>query len=267
MGPKITRLAVGFPWSSPFIWTDFVDGNMNLERPDGVAVRFFRGSGWCPARRHIHICEQALDWGADAIGIIGSDQMHPEDMLVRLVDRFHQGYEVVSAMVPSRGFFGWQQMRPFQPMAWRFSSKSVSGSSGNGAMAKSTKIREYKSMATDGDMLEVVVPREGVEMERCNFIGSGVLMFHRDHLLALARPWFRESVDFKTMQRLASMDTTFVWRLQTEAHATVWIDTTIKVKHVHAFQIDDTYQDRFRDWATVGSGDPSVCRYQEMGAK
>jgi len=259
---SIKKLAVGFPWSSPFIWTDFVDGNMNLERPDGVSVRFFRGSGWCPARRHIHICEQALEWGADAICIIGSDQMHPEDMLVRLVDRYNQGHEVVSAMVPSRGYFAWQQMKPFQPMAWRFASKSFAGK-GNGTLKQDTKIREYRNLAKDGDMMEVIIPEEGKDMERCNFIGSGVLMFHVDHLLALEKPWFKETINPHDMQRLASMDTTFVWRLQMEAHATVWIDTTIKVKHVHSFQIDETYQDRFGDWAKQGEGDPSVCRFHE----
>lgn len=246
------KLAVGYPWSSPFTYTQFTDHLPNLQRPDGWDVRFFRGSGWCPARRHAHICEQALEWGADWICIIGTDQVHPEDMLPRLVARImNDGCEVITALVPARGYVGWQDMKPFQPIAWRWkhSSQAV--------------LRGYKGMDADADMVEVIKPENG-DLQRVNFIGSGVLMFHRDHLLALKRPWFSEMVEHESQQRISNMDCRFVWRLQMEAHATVWCDTTIKVKHLHTFQIDETYQDRFEDWMRPGSGDPAICRYAPM---
>ena len=41
----------------------------------------------------------------------------------------------------------------------------------------------------------------------------------------------------------------------------VWVDTTIKVKHSHVFDVDETYQERFRDWTTKGIGDANICRY------
>ena len=248
------KLAVGYPWSSPFTWTAFTDHLPNLQRPDGYEVRFFRGAGWCPARRHIDICEKALDWGADLILIIGSDQVHPEDMLVRLVNRHdREGFEVVSALVPARGYVGWQDMKPFQPMAWRFQRTTASD-------PRVIQLREYRSMALDGDMMEVIDPAAG-DVQQVNFIGSGVLMFERDHLLSLEKPWFMETIDRDTYNRTANMDCTFVWRLQQEAHAKVWVDTTIKVKHLHAFEIDDSYQDRFDDWMRPGGGDPAICRY------
>ncbi len=245
------KIAVGYPWSSPFTFTSFTDNLANLQRPQGCDVRFFRGHGWAPARRHAHICEQALAWGADLIVIIGTDQVHPEDLLPRLLQRWNEGYEVVSALVPVRGFVDWQKMKPFQPMAWRWKP------------AKSLKVRKYRSQVLDGDMIEVIDPAAG-DMQRVNFIGSGVLMFHRDHLLALAKPWFSEMVDHKTQQRLSNMDCRFVWRLQTEAHAKVWVDTTIKVQHLHVFNIDESFQDRFYDWMQPNAGDPNICRYAAM---
>lgn len=212
-----------------------------------LETRYFRGQGWCPARRHAHLCEQALEWGADLICVMGADQIHPEDTLSRLIARWNEGYEVVAALVPARGFVGWQDMQPFQRMAWRLKK-------GRGTLQD---VNDFMNRQAE---IEVIDPEQG-EIQEINFIGSGVLMFHRDHLLALRRPWFSETYNGETMERLASMDTTFVWRLQTEAGAQVWVDTTINVRHLHPFEIDESYSARFRDWALPGSGDSAICNY------
>lgn len=257
------RLAVCTPWTSPFVWTRYVDSMLNLERPaevrnilgrvEPLEVRFFRGSGWCPAKRHLSACVQALEWGADLICIVGADQVYEPDMLRRLVARWEQGYEVVAALVPARAFIGWQDMRPFQPMAWRI--KRTAGASIDGLnLAGITSAH-----------VEVIDPAAG-EMQEVNFIGSGVLMFHRSHLEAMTFPWFTETYDPATMERTASMDTRFVWALQVEAGARVWVDTTIRVKHLHAFEIDETFSDRFADWAHPGVGDPQLCRFPSAPA-
>jgi len=221
----------------------------NLERPDGVDVRFFQGKGWCPARRHISFCEQALDWGAELICIIGADQVHPQDMLPRLYKRFQEGYDIVAALVPSRGFIPWVHMDAFQPMAYRFKTNNETGT---------TKIRQYKGYKSDHDMLHVI-RREDGEMVECNFIGSGVLMFHVDYLLALKKPWFYEEFEYENQERVACMDSRFVWRLQSEGGGRVYVDTTILVKHLHIFPIDDSFQHRFLDWKGKEDVKPVVC--------
>lgn len=258
------KLAVCTPWTSPFMWTGYVDAMLNMERPAEIRdtlgrlvpleVRFFRGPGWCPAKRHLSACEQALAWGADLICIVGADQVHPPDMLRRLVARWEQGCEVVAALVPARAFIGWQDMRPFQPMAWRLRRQGRVDMDAMNALA---------SVKND---VEVIDAADG-DLQRVNFIGSGVLMFHRDHLAAMARPWFTEMYEPETLERTASMDTRFVWRLQVEAGAMVWVDTTIKVRHLHAFEIDDTFQDRFDDWRQPGVGDPALCRFRDSPAE
>jgi len=241
------KLAVGYPWASPFMFSAAAENMVNLRRP--CDTRFFRGMGWSPARRHLDICEKALGWGADLICIIGSDQVHPEDMLERLVARFKSGYEVVGALVPCRGYFDHQEMKPFQPMAWRFKKSN-----------KVEPIRQWRGMQIDPDMMELIDPKDG-DMQRVNFMGSGVIMFHRDHLTALKKPWFYETVNHEDQVRTACMDTKFCWRLQNEAFAKVWVDTTIKVEHLHVFNIDDTFQDRFADWSE-GEGDKNICSYR-----
>jgi len=246
------KLAVGYPWSSPFMFTQFVDSTLNMKHPKGCEVQYFRGVGWCPARRHIDLCEKALEWGADLICIIGADQVHPPNMLERLVKRWHEGCEVIAALVPVRGYVNWQEMKPFQPMAWRFKTNDE---------LNTAKQRNYRSMDQDADMIHVV-KREDGELVKANFIGSGVIMFHRDHLLSLKKPWFNETVD-ENLNRIANMDCIFSWRLQNEAYATLWIDTTIQVTHLHTFEIDDTYSERFADWVKPDRGDKEICNFKE----
>lgn len=241
------KLVVGTPWSSPFMFTEYVDATLAMRHPAGVEVAFVRGQGWCPARRHNDICEQAMRQGADLICIIGADQKHPPDLLERLVVHVRDGREVVTAMVPTRGFVSWQAMQPFQPMAWRFKPGNLDGRA------------PYRSMELDGDQIEVVRKRTGMQL--VDFIGSGVLLFRREHLETLGQPWFHETIRPTDFKRRANMDCTFVWRLQTEAHAKVWCDTDIQVEHLHIFPIDDTYSERFADWAEPGVGDPEVCRF------
>lgn len=258
------KLAVCTPWTSPFMWTGYVDAMLNLERPaevrnilgrvEPLEVRFFRGPGWCPAKRHLSACVQALEWGADLILIVGADQVHPPDMLRRLVARWEQGCEVVAALVPARAFIGWQDMRPFQPMAWRLKRSAP------------RSMDALNDLATIKNEVEVIDAAAG-ELQEIDFIGSGVLMFHADHLRAMAQPWFSEAYEPTTLERTASMDTRFVWRLRNEAGARVWVDTTIKIRHLHAFEIDETFQGRFDDWRQPGVGDPALCRFPERAAQ
>lgn len=235
----VDKLAIGYPWVSPFMWTFFAENAMNLQRPENS--RWFRGRGWCPARRHIDICEQAIEWGASHILIVGSDQVHPEDMIPRLIKRVEQdGCEVITALVPTRGHVPHMNMKPFQPMAWRFKSN--------------TKPRPYRGFEKDSDMMEVVKVEDG-DLQTIDFIGSGVLMFPVDDLMMIDKPWFGEVFHRESMKRRASMDTRFVWELKQKAGATVWCDTTIEVGHINPFVIDRTYQDRFMDWQEVGYGE------------
>ena len=68
---KVDKLAIGYPWVSQFMWTAFTENALNLQRPQNS--RFFRGMGWCPARRHIHICEQAIH-GLDTMNWVMGDK-------------------------------------------------------------------------------------------------------------------------------------------------------------------------------------------------
>ena len=236
------------------MFTQYVDAQLNLQHPPGWETRFFRGLGWCPARRHTDMCIKALQWGADVICITGADQMHPEDMLCRLLARMQEGYEIIAAMVPSRGYVGWQEMQPFERMAWRLKRCSPQDLDAANAL---------QGLPND---VEVIDPTAG-DVQEINFIGSGVIMFQADHLLALKRPWFYETFTPDTYERQACMDTMFSWRMQTEAGAHLYVDTTIQVRHLHIFPIDETYSQRFADWTdpTTPGIDHSIAVYPQEG--
>jgi len=216
---------------------------LKLRHPEGVEVDFFQGRGWSPACRHNHACEQAVAWGADHIVILGADQVYEPDLLERLMARRNEGYEVVASLVPTRGYIADMDMRPFQRMAWRIKGNGLS------------------PVAWDRAELEIVDPKDG-DMQRIDFIGSGCILFDTDHLLALRRPWFFETINAETQQRTACMDTKFCYRLQVEAGAQPWVDTTIRIKHLHDFEIDETFPDRFEDYREVGVGPKDICVHQ-----
>lgn len=217
------------------MFTAFTEASLNMKGPQGCEMRWFRGEGWCSARRHNDIFEKALVWGAEYICILGPDQVHPEDLLIRLMDRVNQGFAIISAVVPMRGYVEGQGSRPFQPMAWR----------------RDAETRKFKAIELeDGDIQSIDV------------IGSGVFMFPAALLGYLKRPWFVDEIDRETGKRKQLDDSLFVWRLRSELRREVYVDTTIKVKHANVFLIDETYQERFSDWVN-GGGDPSICRYKE----
>ena len=225
------KLACIYPWDSPFIFSAGVERFLNMELPDGYDVRWFRGTGWCQARMHTDGCEKALEWGADLICILCSDQIHPEDMLPKLVGHIENGCGAVSALVPFRGHVGFQEMKPFEKMAWNAGEPPVA-----------IKIE-------DGDL------------QKIDFIGSGVICFKADDLKRLKKPWFWDRiVDSDRGTRRTNFDVEFVWALKQELGVQMWLDTTIDVRHLHVFEIDETFPDRFADWAKPGLGDPSICK-------
>lgn len=211
---KVTKLCIGWPWSSPFSWTQVVDNYLSLEIPcDSFWVR---GKGWCGARRHINICEQAKD--ASHILIIGSDQIHPLDMIPRLIERVESGCDVISVLVPANK--APEGSKYFQKLAF------IEGKDG-----------EFSVPEFDKDLMEI------------DCIGSGVLMFPTTALDKIKRPWFQETFsDIKSYERRPQVDSQFVWRLKKEANLKIWVDTTIDVKHLIPMQIDSTFEGRFDDW-------------------
>ena len=245
------RFACCVPWNSPFVFLKFARLALNLEPPSGWRVKWFFGNGSMPAERHVDACEQALAWNADLLCILGADQEYQdEDMLCRLLARWEEvgGHGIVAALVPMRGYVDWNEgSKPFQPQAWRLESTH--------------EIVDGKVIVHETRHL---IRREDGPFQRAHLIGSGVTLFHREVILGLRQPWFFERVDPLTMRRIADQDSYALYRMQVETHTPLYVDTTIRVAHDHVMSIDDSFQERFANWAdpTTPGIDRSICRFR-----
>lgn len=250
--PKL-KLAIAVPWTTEMGWTRSWKSIARLgffKHPENCEMELFGGpelgDGWCSARRHNACLEQAVLWGADAILILGADQKYQPDMIAKLVDRYRNGCDCVAANVNIRGHVANQGTKPFQSICWRVKPDE----DGNIRMGPTIK---------RGD-IEFVTPANG-DCVQINGCGSGVLMFPTDALKDIKAPWFTEEPVMPTFARKACADWPFVSRLQREAKLKIWCDTTIKVTHIHPFEIDDTFSERFADWED--KGDPNCCERED----
>ena len=229
----LRKLAVCYPGDTSFVFMQAFESIVAIEAPDDCEVRWFRGVGWCQARRRTHAAEQALEWGADLIACLDLDQVYESDVLKRLVSRHDGGCQMVAAMVPMRGYVKPSRMKPFQRLAW--------------------KIDKNEFMPVDAD--------DG-ELQRCEFPTSATILFRAEDLKRLKKPWYFFSYKPDTWKQVHGEDASFALRMLSELDVEAWVDTTIVVKHLHPFQIDGTFTERFADWTDPNVGESAICNYE-----
>ena len=240
--PRPKKIAVCVPWNTPFVWTYPVFNLMNLNRPDGVDVKFVHGEGRDAAGRHMWSVWKGIEWGATHICFLSADQLHPMDILEKFCSHMEDGWTIATAAIPVRGKIpGFE--KPFSKIAWKWKNPSK------------TKPPRLPSM----DEFELIDPADGPYQEIC-VVGTGALMIDVDLLYAMKKPWFVEMPADINARRIAAMDTTFTWRLTTEAKGRMICDLTIDIQHLDVFPIDETYSDRFSDWEE-GERKNVLCRY------
>lgn len=232
------KLAVCYPGDMATVYVSPFHSMVNIATPPDCEVRWFRGKGWCQARRRTHACEQAIEWGAELIAQLDIDQTYDPDVLCRLVARFDQGYRIIAAMVPMRGYIEESKLPPFARLAWR---------STNGG-------QDFEPVdASEGEVVEVDFPT------------SACALFAVEDLKKLPQPWYFFEYDTKTYRLVKGEDGLFFIRMKKHAGVLSYVDTTIRVRHAHVFEIDETFPRRFADWAD-GDGDPTMCAFKEKSA-
>ena len=218
------KIAVCYPGDIPSVYTSPFNSMVNIEPPKDCEVKWFRGLGWCQARRRTHMCEQAIEWGADIIAQLDIDQVYEPDILKRLLARYDEGYKIIAAMVPVRGYLKDSKVKPFGRLAWR--------STEGGKAFEPVKTSE-------GEVLEVDFPT------------SACVLFGADALLMLPKPWYYIKYSPETWKMIEGEDGDFFLRMG-RIGIKSYVDTTIKVKHAYVFEIDETYSKRFPDWKEGG---------------
>ena len=226
-----TKIAVCVPWDTPFMWSAPAFNMLNWERPENADMRFFNGTGWCPAARHNQAVEKALSWGADLVMFNGPDHLCPFDIISRMVERLKEGWDMVHAMPPSRGVVG-VDGTPFKALSYKITGpipkeRAVMG----GIPPSSIKVLSYDD-----------------EPQSSHICGTGNVLMKSEIFDGLEKPYFQEEIkkDGK-YSRYPVMDSTFIHRCTVEGGARMFCDTSIRIAHLDVFAIDDTFTDRWKD--------------------
>lgn len=231
------KLAICYPGDMATVYTLAFESLVNITHPEGCEIRWFRGIGWCQARRRTQACEKALEWGAELIVQLDIDQVYEPDILFRLLARFDEGYRIIAAMVPMRGYVEESKLPPFGGCAWR--------------------------LLDGGKDFEPVRVTEG-DVQKADFPTSACVLFAADDLKRLEKPWYFFEYDTKTYKLVKGEDGLFFLRMA-KLGVDSFVDTTIKVKHANVFGIDETFSGRFADWAE-SPGDLNLAAYKKDAA-
>lgn len=237
------KIGIITAWDSPFVYTAPMFNMLNWERPEGYQVKHIMGVGWCPANRHNDGVEKAQKWGADLIMFNGADHLCPKDIIPRMVKRIDEGWDMVQAMIPSRGICGVSGI-PFDSISYRI----------EGPMP------EYQPMIYAKRESVKIIDKDG-EPQQSSVCGTGDIMMKAEILNGMVKPYFTEVLKpDKLYGRWPVQDSTFVYNCTVIAGARMLCDTTIKLRHIDIFPIDETYSERFKD----KTGNPEWSPAREM---
>jgi len=207
---------------------------MNLQVPEGYEVRFIAGEGWCPAMRHNFAVGMAMTWGADRLCFMGADHFVDEDCLVKLIHHIDErGYGMACGWVPSRGVCG-PNKEAYPYLAFKIIDHS--------------KIDPAIPAVLQYTEDNWIVLGHGAESQEIDIIGTGIMMFKADIVIAMKNPLFYEFIERSPLfNRLPVQDSQFCYRAVVEQGNKCWLDTTIQALHLDVFAIDESFRDRFTD--------------------
>lgn len=229
----MNKLGIIVPWDSPFMFTAAGFNMMNWERPLGYEVRFIQGVGWCPAAKHNDGVRQALEWGADFIMFNGGDHLCPKDILIKMLKRIDEGWDMVHAMPPTRGI-GHVKI-PFKETSFKV-------------------IRPLPPNYMQNcppECIEILTYDD--EPQQSHIAGTGNVLMKTEIFEELEKPYFKEVIKEDGLYgRYPIQDTQFVARCTLDAGARMICDTTIRLLHLDVFGIDETYSERFKDRSGKG---------------
>lgn len=224
------KIGIIVPWDSPFMFTANAFNMLNWERPEGYEVKFIIGGGWCPAARHNDGVATAMEWGADFVLFNGGDHVCPKDIIPRMLKRIDEGWDMVQAIVPSRGMCGRTDV-PFDAVSYKVVGNMPKYEPMMNAPKESIKIIHGKD-----------------EPQQSHICGTGNILMKTEIFKGLEKPYFKEVIKPDgRYSRYPVQDSTFVYNCTILAGAKLFCDTSIKLLHLDIFGIDESYKDRFMD--------------------
>ncbi len=215
------KIVIGTPWTSAFMHTPWVDAALRLRAPAGHELDWVRGLGWCDARRIHYIIEHALAEDADVVVFLDADVIVPPEWLELMTKHLETGIRAVASVVPMRGR-AHEQYAPFEMMAWN---------------------------VLDGELVPV---ERGSGLQKVDYVAMGASMFDVSIFREHPSPWTWHEHGEGYKAKGSTADSIFIKNLR-ELGIEVFADPSVEVKHLHTFQIDQTYESRFPEWEVGGA--------------
>uniref|UniRef100_A0A6M3IND6 Glycosyltransferase n=1 Tax=viral metagenome TaxID=1070528 RepID=A0A6M3IND6_9ZZZZ len=236
------KIAVVVPWDTPFIWTAPAFNMMNWVWPEDHELRFIMGVGWCPAARHNDGVAKAQEWKADYIMFNGADHLCPFDIVERMMVRINEGWDIIQAVIPSRGVCSISQI-PFDTLSYKIV----------GPMKET-----FPLLNADRNSIQII--RGSDEPQQAHVCGTGNILMKSEIFNKLDKPYFQETVkNDGLLKRWAIMDSNFVYKCTSPpVSAKMFCDTSIKLVHLDVFGIDESYSERFKDKTGMRDWGPST---------
>lgn len=200
----------------------------------GYDVEIYRGDGYTPAECHDMAIEQAMMDGAEAVLIMGTDEIHPTNIIPWFDS---QPADIIVPLV-------YMRREPYSTVLFHAIQDQPDG--------KDTKpISLFAAMAN--------APESDDPLFQVDAAGSGGMFIRRAVLEKIPMPWFQDLVDFRIKHpftyRLLGHDIVFCIKAKTHGFK-VYCDLRCRSAHLSLFAIDDNFRNRLNGglWAP----DPNV---------
>jgi hypothetical protein len=212
------KIVIGTPWVSAFMHTRWVDAALKLRPPSGCSIEWIRGLGWCDARRIHYIIEHALEADADLVAFLDGDVIVPPEWLETMTKHMETGIRAVASVVPMRGR-AHEQNAPFEGMAWN----------------------------VVGEKLVQIDPRDG--LQTAQYVSLGAAMFDASIFREEDRLWTWHEYDVHLGYKAvgSTADSILMKNIQKRG-IQIYADPSMAVGHLHTFEIDQTFGERFPEW-------------------
>jgi hypothetical protein len=186
----------------------------------GYDTQVFIGNGYIPAEMHDDGIAQALNWGAEAVLIVGTDELHPENIIP---------------------WFDSQPADILVPVIYQRTGHFDS------CLYRTVEFEENGEKVNTPAGLTDVPENEKEPLFEVEAAGSGGMFVRKEVFAKLPIPWFRDLFDMKDKRpfsrRVFGHDIVFCIAARS-AGFRIYADLRVRSKHMTIMAVDDAFKRR-----------------------
>jgi len=227
-------------WAMPLTWP-YINKTthlslMAIDRPSFIYLDASRG-GDIAEKREFQV-EEGMKLGCTHFFLLDADMVYPENTLVELFQLLKEGADLAGGLC-------YRGAEPYDPLVW--------------------------SMTEDHKMLKPFQDFKMGDIIESRQTGAACLLVKREVFEKVPRPWFRFTIEEKTMNGITQVikrgeDTYFTSRA-TEAGFKLMINTTFDIGHLREFAVDRHFYITYGILNQLGSWDKAIRLFGKLKDK